>query len=89
MITFIFTENAKRAFLRIPKNIQDRIIDKLNELKHHGNIFSAVKRLAHFEPATHRLRIGSYRIILRLKVHDEKNIEFIVLDIGHKKDIYR
>lgn len=89
MVSFIFTEDAKRAFLKMPKNIQDRIINKLKELKSHGDIFSVLKRLTHSEFATHRLRIGSYRLILQLKNHDEKIIEFIVLDIGHRKDIYR
>lgn len=89
MVVFIFTKQAKKAFLKLPKAIQERIISKLKELKNHNDILSALKRLSDFEPATHRLRIGAYRIILELKEQKENQFEFWILDAAHRKDIYR
>ena len=89
MTTFIFTKDGKKAFLKLPKSIQNRILVKLSELKKHNDILSVLKRMNDFEPATHRLRIGSYRLILELTYQDKDNFEFWVLDAGHRKDIYR
>lgn len=89
MVTFIFTKQAKKAYERIPKTIQARVIEKLKELKNHGDIFSILKRLENFKLATHRLRIGNYRLILELREQTDKDSIFWVLDIGHRKDIYK
>ena len=89
MVTFIFTREAQKTFLQLPKTIQKRVVEKLEELKIHEDILSVLKRLTNFEPATHRLRVGMYRLILELKLHTENSFEFLVLDLGHRKDIYR
>lgn len=89
MVTFVFTKYAEKSFKKLPKNIQERILGKLKDLKNHDDIFLVLKRLVDFEPATHRLRIGMYRLILELKTHEENFCEFWVLDIGHRKDIYK
>ena len=89
MVTFVFTKQAEKVFLKLPKAIQKRMIFKLRELKHHDDVLSLLKRLTHFEPATHRLRIGMYRLVLELKTQTEKDFEFFVLDVGHRRDIYR
>lgn len=89
MVTFIFTKQAEKACERIPKTVRARVIEKLKELKIHDDIFSILKRLESFKPATHRLRIGNYRIILELREQTDKDSIFRVLDVGHRKDIYR
>lgn len=89
MVSFVFTKFAERKFLKLPKNIQKRILEKLETLKIHEDIFSVLKRLHHFEPATHRLRIGSYRLILELKNQSKNRTEFWMLDVGDRKEIYR
>ncbi len=89
MITFVFTKYAQKNFLKLSKTVQQRLIAKLKELKNHTDILSVLKRLSNFEPATHRLRIGDYRLIIELKEQTEKDFEFWILDIGHRKDIYR
>lgn len=88
MVTFIFTKEAERTFKSLDKIDQNRITNKLGFLKKHEDIFSVLKKLVNFEPATHRLRIGRLRIILEL-VNQKKNaVNFYVLDIGYRKDIY-
>lgn len=89
MVHFIFTKHAERTFYRLSKNIQKRILEKLKEVKKHDDILSILKRLHHFEPATYRMRIGFYRLILELKNQNGDEFEFWILDIGHRKDIYR
>jgi mRNA-degrading endonuclease RelE of RelBE toxin-antitoxin system len=88
MHSFYFTQSGKRSFLKLSKSLQKRIIEKLKELKKHPDILSILKQLRGFEPATHRLRIGNYRLILELKKQMSSHCEFWVLDVGHRKDIY-
>ena len=89
MVTFYFTKQAERTFLKLPKIIQKRVIERLKELKIHDDILSILKRLTNFDPATHRLRIGMYRLILELKTQTQTDFNFWILDVGHRKDIYR
>lgn len=89
MTTFAFTKYAKKRFFKLPSLTQKRISKKLSELKKHSDIFSLLKRLHHFEPATHRLRIGEYRLILELTKQEKSSVEFLVLDLGDRKAIYK
>ncbi len=89
MILFVFTKYAKKVFDKLPKIEKERILNKLTELKKHQDVFSVLRKLVNFDPATHRLRIGDYRLILELKKYDAKIIEFWVLDVGHRRDVYR
>jgi len=89
MIKFTFTQKAKAKFKKFNFLEQKRIIEKLTDLKNHKNIFTILKKLTLFKYATHRLRIGQYRALLFLSENDKTNIEFLVVDIGHRKDIYR
>ncbi len=89
MIQFDFSRFAEKRFLKFPKAVQERILKKLRELKGHEDIFSLLKRLHHFEPATHRLRVGSYRLIFELKKQEKERIVFLVLDVGDRKDVYQ
>lgn len=86
MNKFVFTKKAEKTFLKLPKSVQDRISDKLKDLKNHEDIFSILKRLYHLEPATHRLRVGNYRLILEQK---EQDTTFWVLDVGDRKSVYK
>lgn len=89
MIEFIFTEKAKLSFLKLEKDNQDRIILKLKYLKTHPNILSVMKRIEYFEPVTHRLRIGQYRILLQLLSSDNEDYKFRIVKVEHRRDIYR
>ncbi len=88
MISFVFTAYAEKAFLKLPNVVQKRITEKLKVLKSHPDIMSVLKQLHDFEPATHRLRIGDYRLILELEKQASDDYEFAVLDVGHRRDIY-
>jgi mRNA-degrading endonuclease RelE of RelBE toxin-antitoxin system len=83
--SFVFTPLAERKFRKLERMLQERVRLKLRELKRHDDIGSVLKPMTNFRPATHRLRIGQYRVILqRISEH-----EFLVIDIGNRSDIYR
>lgn len=89
MVVFVFTKKSEKVFLSLSSKVQERILGKLKNLKMHGDVFSVLKKLHHLEPATHRLRVGDYRLILELKERNGENVKFLVLDVGDRKDIYR
>lgn len=89
MVTFIFKKPAEKRFKKLPPHVQERILERLRVLKEHPDIFLILKRLNDFEPATHRLRVGTYRLILELKKNQGENLIFSVLDVGHRRDIYK
>lgn len=89
MVSFTFTTQAEKIFKRLPKEAQQRILKKLKSYNEHQDILSVVRILYNFTPATHRLRIGNYRLILELRENTDKLVSFTVLDVGHRKDIYK
>jgi len=89
MVTFTFTKHAKKKFQQLDGFEQERIINKLKYLKNHENILTVATRLTDFKWATHRLRIGQYRLILFLEKQTPKNFEFLMIDLGHRKEIYK
>ena len=88
MNSFVFMVQAEKKFLKLSQKTQERILGKLKELKNHPDIFTVLKKLIDFKPATHRLRIGNYRLILMLSNTDQSDFEFLILDAGHRKKIY-
>lgn len=60
---FQFTKYSEKKFLKLDKNLQTILREKLEEIKATKNL-SQLNTLKNLEPATHRLRIGDYRLIL-------------------------
>lgn len=87
MPEFYFTKRAKRDFQKFPPETQLRILQKLKQLKPHNDIFKVLCTVKELPPATHRLRVGAYRLVLELV--NPKIQEFEVLKVGHRKDIYQ
>ena len=82
---FVFTNKSKKQFNKLDKQIQVRIKDKVVLYKHDEHLLKKnLKSVVNLLPITHRLRIGSYRLLLR----DDKD-GFIILKIGHRKQIYK
>lgn len=74
--------------MKLPKDVQGRILQKLLFLKEHKDIFTVLRKLSDFEPATHRLRVGNYRLILQFIGQEKSEMDFLILDVGHRKAIY-
>jgi mRNA interferase RelE/StbE len=84
MDDYYFTSQALRQIKNLPKNIQKRIIKKLDffcqkdPLKYAD--FLTDSRLGNY-----RFRIGDYRVIFDKKAQNS----ILVLAVGHRKQIYR
>ncbi|MEK7539889.1 MAG: type II toxin-antitoxin system RelE/ParE family toxin [Patescibacteria group bacterium] len=88
MVSFVFTKFAEKRFSRVSPEIQQRILSKLKKLKTHPDILAVLKPLHKFKPATHRLRIGDFRLILQLSINQAGEKELLVLDVGHRREVY-
>jgi len=83
--SFTFSRFAQKKFLRLEKKVQERLHAKLQEFKDHERLAALLKPLTNFAPATHRLRVGEYRVI----VQRISETGFLVLDIGHRATVYK
>lgn len=88
MIEFIFTQNSKKAFLKLEKPDQIRVIKKLKYLKNFKNLPpNTIRQILDMAPITHRLRVGKLRLLLHLSDQKGKNYKFIVTQIGHRRNL--
>ncbi len=85
MPRFIFTLQAQKIFDKLEPLIQDRIEQKFGDLTKSYISPATIKPVPTLKGATHRMRIGSYRLILQQK----NKCTFWVIDLGHRRDIYR
>ena len=82
---FVFTNKTKKQFGKLDINTQERIKNKLILLKQDDNLLKQnLKLVINIKLITHRLRVGSYRLLLR-----EDAEGFIVLKVAHRKDVYQ
>jgi len=82
MYQIIFQSSAERDFKKLPRDIQSRIIKKLEELKlnpHFG--IPLVGNLS----GLWKLRVGDYRIIYQIK---NEELIILILKVGNRKNIY-
>lgn len=89
MNRFTFTNKGKKSFDKLPRLLKSRILTKLKFFKSHPNIFAVLVPLIEFQPATHRLRVGDYRIILEYKTFSEDIYDFWVLDLDNRASVYK
>ncbi len=84
---FVFTKQAQKQLLKLDIRIQNQIKQKLLMLKINKPLFSQnVKNIANMHPITHRIRIGSYRLLLYF---DANKKTYIVLKLAHRKEVYK
>lgn len=76
------TSRFKRSFKRLPRDVQERVYEKLVLLLQ--NPYLGV-RLGGELSGLFRLRIGNYRVIYAI---DEEKKLVILLDVGHRRRIY-
>ncbi|PJC33593.1 hypothetical protein CO048_02725 [Candidatus Roizmanbacteria bacterium CG_4_9_14_0_2_um_filter_35_15] len=84
MFTYVFKRQALKDFQKLPKDIQKRIIKKLDFFISSDNPLSFAESLVNFEIGEYRFRIGDYRVIF--DVEDEK---IIILTLGYRREIYK
>jgi mRNA-degrading endonuclease RelE of RelBE toxin-antitoxin system len=84
MIGYDFTRSAEKLFLKLPKDIQQRIIEKLEFYLGRPNPLAYAKKLTGISTPTFRPQAGAYRI-----VSDWEGDKIPTPNTAHRKDIYR
>ena len=84
MFSYEFKLQAFRDLKKLPKDIQKKIIKKLDYFISTDNPLHFADKLIHFEIGSFRFRIGDYRVIF-----DLEGEKIIILTLGDRKEIYK
>ena len=84
MFDYQFTKTSLKRFKKLPKDIQIRIIGKLDFFCAQDDPIDFAEPLTKSDLGQYRFRIGNYRIAF--DVEDEI---LVILDVDHRKNIYR
>jgi len=84
MYTYEFKPQALRDIKKLPRDIQSRIIKKLDFYTGQLSPLQLADRLINSDIGSYRFRIGDYRVVF-----DVEDNRIIILSLGHRKDIYR
>lgn len=84
MYRYYFTPQALKQIKKLPKNIQKRIIIKLDFFCRE-NPLTFADYLIDSSLGGYRFRIGDYRVIF----DKDKGDGILVLRIGHRREIYK
>lgn len=84
MYSYEFKVQAVKDLKRLPKEIQKRIIKKLDFFISTSNPLNFAEKLINFEIGEYRFRIGDYRAIF-----DVEEERIIILTVGHRREIYK
>ncbi len=83
MFDIKFTPRGAKEFKKISPQWQGRLSKKLKYFANQPDPIKLSKPLTNLLPATHRFRVGDYRIAFYLE------IDTIYIDrIGHRKEVY-
>ncbi|OGC04014.1 hypothetical protein A2276_05295 [candidate division WOR-1 bacterium RIFOXYA12_FULL_43_27] len=77
------TGPAEKELKKYPSKFQDRLVARILGLGNQPRPFGC-KKLHGSE--YYRIRIGDYRVVYSIRDNDK---QVKILDIGHRKDIYR
>lgn len=84
MLAIEFTPAGEREFKKLTIQLQKRITEKIELYISSGKPLSFAKPLVNLPPATHRFRIGKYRICFYL------GKQSIIIDgVDTREDAYR
>lgn len=78
-----YAKGVDKDFRKIPKKFADRIAASIDKLAANPRPPSCVK-LVGFD-SEYRIRVGDYRVIYQI---NDNVLVILVLEIGHRKDIY-
>lgn len=81
---YFFKPRAARQLKKLPRDVQRRIIRKLDFYCTQDDPLEFADPLMRSELGSYRFRIGDYRIVF-----DLSGDGMIVVLVGHRRDIYR
>lgn len=82
MYDIFLSDTAEKQLSKLDKNIRDRIGKAIEKIRIRPGSF--VERLVGMP--FYKLRAGDYRIILDIQ---RKNLIILIIEIGHRKNIYK
>ena len=82
MYIISFSKTAEKQFKKLNKELQKRIVSSLERIKFRP--YHHIKKLV--KKPYFSLRAGDYRLILDIQ---EGKLIILVIEIGHRKDIYK
>ena len=81
---FTFSESARKDVKKLPKSSQKRIKQKLEYWQRQTNCLVFAKATPQHKEASHRFRIGAYRVLVK-----QQGQELKILRIRHRKEVYQ
>lgn len=83
--SILFTDRTKKQFSKLNKDVQCRIVDYLeNKVAIYPLKFG--KSLVGNKKGLWRYRVGDYRIICNIS---NNQLLVLIVDIGHRKEVYK
>ena len=82
MYDVLFSDTAKKQFLKLEKRAQEQIGRTIERIKIRPEHF--VERLV--GRSAYKVRVGDYRLILDI---DAGKLVVLVVEIGHRKNVYK
>jgi mRNA interferase RelE/StbE len=83
--TVTILPSALRAIQSLPRNIRERIRDKIDSLANDPRPYG-VKALQGSQKGCLRLRVADYRILYRI---EDDRLLVLVVAVGHRREVYR
>ncbi len=84
MFDYQFTKTSLKRFKKLPKDIQIRIIRKLDYFCAQEDPIDFAEPLTRSDLGEYRFRIGDYRVLF-----DVENQILVIHDVDNRKNIYR
>ena len=81
---YTFTNHCLRMMKKLPKQVQRRIISKLEYFSIQDNPLVFATPIVGNGPGSYRFRIGEYRVVF-----DVKEDWIIVTVVGHRREVYK
>jgi mRNA interferase RelE/StbE len=81
----LFDKKYIKELEKIPKKIQKVIREKVSELSNNPRPDGSIKLQGSKKEPLYRIRCGDYRVIYTIK---DDILIVIIIEVGHRKDIY-
>ena len=75
-----------KHFLKVDKSTQKKIVSRLEKISEYSDPEMFGKPLLGNKKGLWRFRVENYRVICQIK---QKELIILVLDVGHRKNIYK